>query len=79
MELKYIFNDEEYIYEPDDYFVDEAISKAFMDDYKLDDFQASQIIEDFDLRDKLIEVYKDYIKDVCERFAHEEYLDSKRC
>ena len=49
-----------------------------MDDYKLDDFQADRIIIDFDLRDLFIEAYKDYIKDACERFAHEEYLDNKR-
>lgn len=78
MELKYIFNDEEYTYIPSVWQINDAIYKAFSDDYRLDYFQTKQIIEDFDLSDKLIEAYKDYIKDTCERFAHEEYLDSKK-
>lgn len=79
MELKYIFNDEEFTYTLSDEQINDAIYKIFSDDYKLDDFQTKQIIEDFDLRDKMIETYKDYIKDCYEYEAHEEYLDSKRC
>lgn len=78
MELKYIFNDEEFTYTPSDEQINDAIYEAFSDDYKLDDFQTKQIIEDFDLRDKMIEAYKDYIKDCYEYEAHEEYLDNKR-
>ena len=43
----------------------------------MDDFQTKQIIEDFDLRDKMIEAYADYIKDCCEYDAHEAYKESK--
>lgn len=77
MELKYIFNDEEFTYTPSDEQIDGAIYEAFSDDYKLDDFQTKQIIEDFDLRDKMIEAYADYIKDCCEYEASEAYKESK--
>ena len=77
MELKYIFNDDEFTYTPSDEQIDGAIYEAFSDDYKWDDFQTRQIIEDFDLRYKMIEAYKDYIKDCCEHDAHEAYKESK--
>ena len=77
MELKYIFNDEEFTYTPSDEQIDGAIYEAFSDDYKLDDFQTKQIIEDLDLRDKMIEAYADYIKDCCEYEAREAYKESK--
>lgn len=77
MELKYIFNDEEFTYTPSDEQIDGAIQEGFQDDYKLDDFQTKQIIEDFDLRDKMIEAYEDYIKDCCEYDAREAYKESK--
>lgn len=77
MELKYIFNDEEFTYTPSDKQIDDIICEAFSDDYKLDDFQTTQIIEDFDLRDKMIEAYADYIKDCCEYEAYEAYKESK--
>lgn len=77
MELTYIFDGNEFTYTPSDEEVNECIYEAFSDDYKLDDFQTKQIIEDFDLRDKMIEAYEDYIKDCCEYDAREAYKESK--
>lgn len=78
MELTYNFDGNEFTYTPSDEEVNECIYEAFSDDYKLDDFQTKQIIEDFDLRDTMIEAYKDYIKECCEHDAHEAYKESHK-
>ena len=77
MELTYIFNDDDFTYTPSDEDITECIIAAFASDYKLVDFQARQIVEDFDLRDTMIEYYKDYIKDSCEQDAYKAYKEHK--
>lgn len=75
-EIYYDFDDNEFLYEADEYRLNEYIETLFENEYSVTKEQAQRIIENFDLYESLEEIYEEQIKDFFEDLAYEEYVDS---
>lgn len=77
MELKYIFNDEEYVYVPDERALKELAVEIIADEYNMNLEMARNLLIDFNLYDAVLKAYSTDVHDYFEREASVAYKEDK--
>ena len=77
MELKYIFNDEEYTYAPEEYALKRLAADIIADEYGMELEKAQSLLSDFDLYDSVLKAYSTDVNNYFEQDALTAYKEDK--